>query len=340
LLVSAEWHDFLFAVDSLPKQEIDVSDELSLKWISVSNDLSSWQLICTHDEWETYQYGECIGEVTATPFGNQVALVLSEYNGANWEAIISERSLPPHPAFLQRIKEGHTSLMFHVQPMLQRLHARGWPVRAFASESDSTIQTLDDDTLLIDFTVPPLESIRFMCRGKRNDLQIAVQGFVERIHERTGSRNYQVVFHDKLDWSYVVTTRRQSFDEPERVTTGRIRITGSSNELQMSISALMRFRHRPYEWSEALPFVAGLIEELRQGKTWLPQRVATLQEKLASRFSWEELRSFTVTLGVDHEDIRGETKSAYAREIVLHFYRHDRIDEVENLYKRLRPDDA
>jgi len=266
LLVQAEWRDFLFAADALSKGNIETDTGLTLKWESTSDDLSEWNLLCIRDDWGSNQEFGYLGTITATPLGNQVALILSEYNGADWQTINTEREIPPHPEFLRRIAQKHHLLITHAKPMLERLHAREWPVDAFTDHVGPVIQALNKDALLIDFTTPPLDLIELPCQGKRSDVQAVAKSFVERISGKTVAYRFQVDFDSKAEWTLVAFGGRGMFIEPRmnRKVLGKFRLIKVGEAFQLSFALSTSTPLRPREWAIALPFVAGLIQELRR----------------------------------------------------------------------------
>ena len=54
----------------------------------------------------------------------------------------------------------------------------------------------------------------------------------------------------------------------------------------------------------------------------------TLQKALVELYSFEELQDLVFRLGLDHEDIPGANKSAYARELVGYMQRRGRFQEL------------
>jgi formylglycine-generating enzyme required for sulfatase activity len=66
--------------------------------------------------------------------------------------------------------------------------------------------------------------------------------------------------------------------------------------------------------------------------------LAQLRHVLAARFSREGLNDLCFELGIDHEEVPGQEKSARAREIVQLCARRGRIPELIRAARRLRPD--
>lgn len=82
--------------------------------------------------------------------------------------------------------------------------------------------------------------------------------------------------------------------------------------------------------------VIDLYNLLKNGKLPSANRefaVTDLLPILSSRFDLEELRTLCFDLGIDYDDLRGEGKTAKARELIL---RMQRRQQVENLIKTIR----
>lgn len=62
-----------------------------------------------------------------------------------------------------------------------------------------------------------------------------------------------------------------------------------------------------------------------------------LRRVLDDHYNIEELKDLCLTLGIDYEDIPGETQSAKARELVLYMQRRDRLAELVEQVMRERP---
>jgi hypothetical protein len=63
----------------------------------------------------------------------------------------------------------------------------------------------------------------------------------------------------------------------------------------------------------------------------------TLRTLITEHFDLEELRDLCFNLGIDFDDLRGEGKTAKARELVLYAQRRDRLNDLVIELKRLRP---
>jgi len=71
-----------------------------------------------------------------------------------------------------------------------------------------------------------------------------------------------------------------------------------------------------------------------------PERklLARLRQILASRFDEGDLRTLCFDLGVEYDDLPGEGKANKARELVVYLKHRNRIGELIETGKRLRPD--
>ena len=63
-----------------------------------------------------------------------------------------------------------------------------------------------------------------------------------------------------------------------------------------------------------------------------------LLEVLTQRFDDNELRDLCFTLDVDYENLRGETKDAKARELLLRMERRGEVDKLAKQVQRERPE--
>jgi hypothetical protein len=63
----------------------------------------------------------------------------------------------------------------------------------------------------------------------------------------------------------------------------------------------------------------------------------TLQKALVELYSFEEIQDLVFRLGLDHEDIPGANKSAYARELVGYMQRRGRVPELVAALRVDRP---
>jgi hypothetical protein len=63
-----------------------------------------------------------------------------------------------------------------------------------------------------------------------------------------------------------------------------------------------------------------------------------LRKLLAARFNTGELRTLCFDLGVDYEDLPGESKADKARELVSYCERRDCLDKLVQIGRQLRPD--
>ena len=67
------------------------------------------------------------------------------------------------------------------------------------------------------------------------------------------------------------------------------------------------------------------------------KRLTELRQILVKRFSEGELRTLCFDLGIDYDDLPGEGKANKARELIAFFERHDRVPELVEIVKQLRP---
>ena len=88
---------------------------------------------------------------------------------------------------------------------------------------------------------------------------------------------------------------------------------------------------------EALPIGMQGILDIGQNKAHL-QFVTCLHELIDHCFDVEELRTFCFGLGLDYDNLRGEGKTAKARELILFLNRRGHIAELEGYVRERRPD--
>ena len=82
----------------------------------------------------------------------------------------------------------------------------------------------------------------------------------------------------------------------------------------------------------------NLIKERRLPTASSQPTLNELRLVLSMRFNLEELRDMCFEVGVDYDDLRGEGKSAKARELVLYMQRHRRLEKLIDGIKEARPD--
>jgi tetratricopeptide (TPR) repeat protein len=68
------------------------------------------------------------------------------------------------------------------------------------------------------------------------------------------------------------------------------------------------------------------------------QNLTRLRQLLTRHFDSEELRTLCFDLGIDYEDLPSEGRAGKARELLVYLERRDRISELVELGKQLRPD--
>ena len=71
--------------------------------------------------------------------------------------------------------------------------------------------------------------------------------------------------------------------------------------------------------------------------TAIDPHLVQLQQKLLSAFNESDLQDVSFKLGIDHENLSAPTKVDLARELILACYRQDRISELIELCRKLRP---
>jgi hypothetical protein len=59
---------------------------------------------------------------------------------------------------------------------------------------------------------------------------------------------------------------------------------------------------------------------------------------LSLHFDLEELRTLCFAVGVDFDDLRGEGKTAKARELILRMQKYRQLENLIQKIKELRPD--
>lgn len=69
----------------------------------------------------------------------------------------------------------------------------------------------------------------------------------------------------------------------------------------------------------------------------LPPELIILALKIQIHFSLEEMNQLCFSLGIEPEDITGNTRAEKSREIVLYLHRRGRISELRNAVKKQRP---
>jgi predicted transcriptional regulator len=91
----------------------------------------------------------------------------------------------------------------------------------------------------------------------------------------------------------------------------------------------------------ATKVVIDLYNLLKNGKLPSANRefaVTDLLPILSARFDLEELRTLCFELGVDFDDLRGEGKSAKARELILRMQRRQQVEKLIKKIRDMRPD--
>jgi DNA-binding response OmpR family regulator len=73
-------------------------------------------------------------------------------------------------------------------------------------------------------------------------------------------------------------------------------------------------------------------------RTTKQQRLVELLQVLTERFDTSELRTLCFHLSIDYEDLPGEGKLNKSRELIRYLYRRDRVAEMIQAGRQLRPD--
>jgi DNA-binding NtrC family response regulator len=79
-------------------------------------------------------------------------------------------------------------------------------------------------------------------------------------------------------------------------------------------------------------------EESAQRPKYSVELHRRLRRILDTRFAEGELRTLCYDLDLDYDDLPGDGKADKARELVRHLERHDRLSELVEIGKELRPD--
>ena len=69
-----------------------------------------------------------------------------------------------------------------------------------------------------------------------------------------------------------------------------------------------------------------------------PEQLAQLLKNLVEYFNLEDLRALCFDLGLDYDELRGEVKSARARELITVMLRQNRLTELASKLQVQRPD--
>lgn len=68
----------------------------------------------------------------------------------------------------------------------------------------------------------------------------------------------------------------------------------------------------------------------------IPPSLTRLHHNLLNAFNQDELETLCLELGIDHESLRGQSKSQLARSLVLHCHHHGRVAELRAKGQNLR----
>ena len=70
----------------------------------------------------------------------------------------------------------------------------------------------------------------------------------------------------------------------------------------------------------------------------MEMRQRQLLAKIDQMFNLTEIEEICFHLGIDHENIEGETKTGRIKNLILYLDRRGRLDDLESICKQLRPD--
>jgi hypothetical protein len=87
-------------------------------------------------------------------------------------------------------------------------------------------------------------------------------------------------------------------------------------------------RVRPYA-----PWTSIYFESQKERKI----DTVTLRDTLVNHFNMNELKSLCFDLGINFDSLPGETMQNKSQELIVYLQRHDRIEELVNQIRRLRP---
>lgn len=68
-----------------------------------------------------------------------------------------------------------------------------------------------------------------------------------------------------------------------------------------------------------------------------PNRIVKINEFIMNHFNQDELNTLSFQMGIDFENITGDSKESKAREFVLHLARRNRLAELEEMIQGMRP---
>ena len=200
-------------------------------------------------------------------------------------------------------------------------------------------------TLLVGFiaAVPGLMALYYGYRrtareqddGREARAEVRAQdSLLAQLQEQITKQQQTIRFlSDRVD--ELETARKQEYAETESLREETEGLRQEVRELRRGVQALI-----------------GQIESVPLTPVWRPPEraavappagkrrikyLAGLRDKIAAVFTTEEIGDLAFRLGVDPEDLAGETRPARARSLVDHFENLGRIEELRGLCAALRP---
>ncbi len=130
--------------------------------------------------------------------------------------------------------------------------------------------------------------------------------------------------------------RAREYAETEILRQETENLRQEVGELRSGVASLTR----QLEAADMTPAWRPPVKEggpVKDGKPAGVDAVA-LQQFIAEFFNLEDMRDLAMRLGVDFEDVAGETKEAKARSLVSYMKRRKRLSELRDLVRQLRPE--
>lgn len=128
----------------------------------------------------------------------------------------------------------------------------------------------------------------------------------------------------------------------EEITDRRLDATQAKlSDVERTLSSVQAEMN---ELRRGLALLLAQLEAAGLTPVWTPPRAlqsgttrAGLRKRLREEFSLEEMRDLALDLGVVDNDIRGDTATNYARELVEWCARRSMLEELERRIQELRP---
>lgn len=130
--------------------------------------------------------------------------------------------------------------------------------------------------------------------------------------------------------------RAREYAETEILRQETENLRQEVDELRRGVTSLTR----QIEAADMTPAWRLPVKESGPVKDGKPAGVdaVALQQFIAEFFNLEDMRDLAMRLGVDFEDVAGETKEAKARSLVSYMKRRKRLSELRDLVRQLRPE--